>query len=144
MKKLFVIFCLLIGLQFQTKAQVDIQLNPIAILFEVVQVTVDVPISRSGSIEGDLVVGDGSFGIIGLGKYYMNPKLGADRFYIGGFLGGFVDEGGGLGFISGYKWVSTQGINFELALGIGRGTGDIEVLPYGKLTVGYRFGGKKD
>lgn len=142
MKKLVLLIFLIIGIQYSSKAQVDIQINPIAILFETIQLSVEFPIQQSGGIEVDVVGGGGEFGVIGIGKYYMRPEYGADRFYIGAFAGALSDSGGGLGFISGYKWLSSSGVSFELALGIGRGFGDLEVFPYGKLSVGYRFGKK--
>ena len=142
MKKLILLFILITGLQYSSKAQVDIQLNPIAILFEALQLSVEFPIKQNGGVELDIIGGAGEFGLIGIGKYYMRPEYGADRFFIGAFAGALSDSGGGFGFITGYKWLSAQGVNFELALGIGRGLGDIEVFPYGKLTVGYRFGNK--
>ncbi len=142
MKKYFLFILLAASIQFQAKAQVDIQVNPIALLFEAVQVSADFGIGQNGSIALDAIGIDGDFALFGIGKYYMNPNLGADRFYIGGFLGAIADEGAAIGFLAGYKWVSRQGINFEFALGVGRGGGDIEVVPYGKLTVGYRFSKK--
>ena len=63
--------------------------------------------------------------------------------FISGLLQeGGTDIGGGVGFLLDQKWLSTKGVSFELALGVGRGFGDISVLPYGKLAVGYRFGKK--
>ena len=140
MKKLLVGILLVAGIQFSAKAQADIQVNPVAILWGLVQFSVEFPVGGNGGLEVDMIAGEGGFGMVGIGKYYMNPRYRADRFYIGGFGGAITDGGAGLGFIGGYKWLSKQGVSFELALGIGRGTGDIEVFPYGKLAVGYRFG----
>lgn len=142
MKNLVVIVLFLIGFQVSSQAQADLQINPISLLFGAFQVSAEFPVSKSGGIEVNMIGADGGFGIIGIGKYYMNPRYGADRFYIGGFAGTLFEEGAGLGFLAGQKWLSEQGVSFELALGIGRGTGDIEVFPYGKLAVGYRFGKK--
>ncbi len=105
-------------------------------------------------------------------RYYFNPRMGFDRFYVGGYgkLGQLTginrntDESvdatrAALGIMSGHKWVTPGGFVFELNLGIGRATtfggndNDAEyAAAIGVLTavdlrmgiiVGWRFGGGK-
>ena len=105
-------------------------------------------------------------------RYYFNPRLGFDRFYVGGYgkigqLTGInrdTDEKvdatrAALGIMTGHKWVSPGGFVFELNLGVGRATtfggndNDAEyAAAIGALTavdlrlgiiVGYRFGAKE-
>ena len=139
MKNFFLSIFLILGIHTSSQAQVDLQVNPITLLFGVAQISGEVIVKKNTGIELGLLGGDGGFGGTLVGKYYMTPKLGGDRFYIGGFLGAISEAGAGVGFVGGFKWLSAQGVNFELALGVGRGTGDIEIFPYGKLAVGYRF-----
>ena len=104
-------------------------------------------------------------------RYYFNPRLGFDRFYVGGYgkigqLTGInrdtdakVDATrAALGIMTGHKWVSAGGFVFELNLGVGRATtfggndNDAEyAAAIGALTavdlrlgivVGYRFGAR--
>ena len=103
-------------------------------------------------------------------RYYFNPRRGHDRFFVGGYgklgqltgINNTTDEKVdatrvALGIMSGHKWVTPGGFNFELNLGVGRaGTfgGDDNDAEYaaaiGALTridlrfgilIGYRFGG---
>jgi len=75
-----------------------------------------------------------------------------------GFDSGFKQSAFGVGLITGYKWVGARGITFELGLGIGRAFGakntyndnnnnidfpSIGIDGFGRLAVGYRFGGNK-
>ena len=145
MKKILIVFAFFFGLQISAQAQADIQINPIAILFGGIQFSADFLLSETGSVELSTIAGEDVFGFYGAGKYYFNPREGADRFYIGAFAGGGTDLGGGVGFLLGQKWLSTKGVSFELAIGVGRSFGgDFDVIPYGKLAVGYRLGEKRD
>jgi len=133
---------------FILNAQVDVKINPIALLFTGVQVGADFSLQENSSIDADIIIVDDVFYSTLAGKYYFNPKIRSDGFHIGGFIAaGNEDIGVGVGFLGGYKWLSNTGkVLFELGLGVGRGTGDAEFVGYGKLQVGYRFGstGKKE
>jgi len=118
-------------------AQVEIKINPLALIFETVHLSIEKPIGDTWGMEGETVFGGGVF-LFGLnGKAYLKPKYGADRFHIGLFAAGGSGLGVGAGFFTGYKILSKQGIILELALGIGRGTESF--IPYGKLHFGYRL-----
>ncbi len=126
-------------------AQFEIKSNPVAILFNVVPVSVEYLINESWGVELDAFVTPGGGALYFSGKHYFNPSVGADGFNLGTFVGGVGgdgDSGFGLGFFVGHKTVSTKNVLMELAVGLGRDfTDEIGFLPYGKLHVGYRFGG---
>lgn len=147
MKKLFLI-TLLAFTAFQAKAQFEIKLSPIPLLFGSVAFSVEGAVSESFGLDGDLLLltDDFSDPVLGAnfsGKYYFNPSKGIDRFHVGVFIGGIIQESvPGLGFLLGYKWVSKKNVIFELGGGIGRSLDGDSVLGYGKLHLGYRFNGK--
>ncbi len=141
MKNSFLIF-LFLGIFQTAHAQIEVSTNPVLILFEVIPLTIQKPINRDFEVGVDLLFSPAFDGGIfyGKGKYYFNPRMGADRFHIGAFVGGFSESVGG-GFFAGYKILSERGVFLDLGLGLGRGTES--VLPYGQLHVGYRFGRKE-
>lgn len=146
-KLLFSLF--MMGFAFTANAQFELKLNPVAALFEVGLVSLEISNLNDAGGQLDIIAADGGAFVYGAGKYYLNPKYGADRFGIGAFIGAGISEGSdsgfGLGFLGTYKVVSKQRIVFEIALGLGRDfTGDIEVLPYFNLNVGYRFLNQKN
>jgi hypothetical protein len=169
-------------------AQVDLQINPVGILFSSINVTAEFGISQDFGLEGgidydfqnydiaDLDYRNNAVGFRAIGKYYFGPEDGIDRWTIGAYTryisgtSSTDDESAGngreevkntkfaLGFYTGYKWVSSKNIVFELGLGIGRNfvrkfeyedgtevdTSDIPLLNVdilGRLSLGYRFGG---
>lgn len=87
-----------------SKAQVDVTIQPLALIFGTFNASVDFGISESFSLEG--IVGFTSrsdsgtdadtgeeyeydytgFPVTLVAKYYMKPRQGADRFYLSGFL----------------------------------------------------------
>ena len=148
MKKLIFPILLTFVVAYKSTAQVDVQINPIGILFSSINVTAEFGVSDDFGIEGGLDYDfqnfdiDGSeyrnnaVGIRAIGKYYFGPEDGIDRWTIGGYTR-FVtgtssadDAQSGrdevkntkfaLGFYTGYKWVSKKNIVFELGLGVGR------------------------
>jgi len=138
-----VLFC-----SFQSKGQVEIATNPVALLFEFGIFSGDYLINDDFSVGADVAFGQG-IGIFYVnGKHYFNPRKGADRFLLGSFAGtigeiGENDNGAGIGFMFGYKWVSRKNITFEWTGGIGRDfTGNFGILPYYKINIGYRFNQK--
>ena len=125
---------------------VEVKINPPLALFNILQTSVEFPIGPDFGIEAEGIFGDGVGGVVIHGKYYFRPDYGNDKIYIGLLTGGIFGDGvNGLafGFEGGYKWFGKRNILFEIGLGIGRGTDEIDVVPYGKLMVGYRFT-KKD
>ncbi len=144
MKRILFIFALF-GLAHTVQAQVEIKTNPVALLFEALPVSVEYCINDSWGTELDAFA-TADWGFLYLSaKHYFSPRKGTDGFNIGSFAGGAGgdgDSGFGLGFFAGYKGISTKNILLEIALGIGRDfTDNVEVLPYFKFHVGYRFGG---
>ncbi len=113
-----------------------------------------------------------SIPVTAVGKYYFNPRRGSDGFYADAFLRyvnrSYNAEANsnnadakwsrlGLGFGIGFKAVSAKGIVFDIGVGAGRAIIDDltyeengeeysfdwpNLMLYGKLGVGYRFGGK--
>ncbi|RME10928.1 MAG: DUF3575 domain-containing protein [Bacteroidetes bacterium] len=171
------------------KAQVDVTAQPLGLLFGTLNVSADFAVSESFSVEGiigftsrsdsgtDADTGDPydydytGIPITAVGKYYLKPRRGADRFYLSAFLR-YINRsvnftGGsdnadltwsrfGLGFGVGTKIVSAKGVVLDLGLGIGRAfhnkityeeNGDREEVDWPgimflpRLAVGYRFGG---
>lgn len=127
----------------KAEAQVDVTLNPIGILFGDFNVGADFALSNNFSIEAQVGFGTGKLGeadwrnipVNVVGKYYLNPKRGADRFYVDAFLRfvsrnfAYADNSGfanykstrlGIGFGLGYKIVATKGFVFDIGLGFGR------------------------
>ncbi len=144
MKNLLFTFCFF-GFSTAASAQFEVKTNPIALLFEVGLISLEVSNLDDWGGQLDIVGANGGGWVYGTAKYYLNPKYGADRFQIGAFAGSIFGEGDsafGLGFELGYKVLSRKRLIFEASLGIGRAFGsstDFDVLPYGNLNVGYRF-----
>ena len=147
MKKTLLIISVLF-FSIYSKAQVEISTSPIAILFEVGVFGIDYNLNDDFSVGVDFAFGQGGGAFYVNGKHYFSPRVGNDRFFLGTFGGTFgsfddSDNGSGLGFLFGYKWVSKRNITFEWSGGLGRDfTGEIGFLPYYKLNIGYRFNQK--
>lgn len=153
MKKLILpmltLFCLLGTLNVH--AQVDATLNPIGLLFGDFNVGADFALANNFSVE--LAVGIGTskvnevkgnnIPVNMVGKFYVSPKHGTDRFYVDAFLryvnrqwnyddgADFVDYTSnrfGLGFGLGYKAVSRKGFVFDIGFGVGRALIDNNVF----------------
>lgn len=139
MKKLFLLTTCLV-LFIRLSAQTEIKLSPIPLLFGYVAVSVEQGIGPSFGLDGSFYYIEDVNGINLAAKYYFNPEKGIDKFHVGAFVGA-QESAPGLGFLLGYKWVSTKNIIFELGAGLGRSFDD-EVLGYGKFHLGYRFGKK--
>lgn len=134
-----------------------------------ISIGADFALSENFSIEGQLGFSRGDWGdgkytgipITAFGKYYFNPKNGADRFYLSVFtryinrsvdnsFGKYSISRLGLGVGLGYKIVSKGNFVFDIGVGIGRavvnfdsennsGLEWIPIMFAGKLGVGYRF-----
>lgn len=145
---LLLVVCCLTAFSFinQSKAQVDVTLNPIGLLFGDLNAGVDFVLSENFSVEGTIGIGTGDddFGdakyfalpITVFGKYYFNPDKGADKFYADAFLrfvtrsvtyddnstffSDYSQTRVGIGFGIGYKIVSKGGLVFDIGFGAGR------------------------
>ncbi len=129
---------------YQVSAQIEVSTNPIAVLFEAIPLTINKPINQDFGVGLDILAVPGAGTVIyyAKGRYYFSPRMGADRFHIGTFLGG-VSDSFGIGFFVGQKIMSAKGVFLDLGVGLGRSFGgDVPLLPYGQLHVGYRFGRK--
>lgn len=144
--RIFLFSCLM-AFSLSASAQVDAKLNVGSLIFGGIGVAGDFALSEKSSLSAGLGYASTKFGsdvyrysnfrIIPEYRYYLNPNLGADRFFVGGYgkitflTGKEIDNGGGedisgtrgaLGILFGNKWVSDGGFVFELNMGIGRGT----------------------
>lgn len=149
MRKALLLLIVVLGLGFQASAQqFEIKTNPLFLLIPeatALPVSAELVVNESWGAEVDLLISSFAVGYLSA-KHYFNPKQGADRFYIGAFVGGIAFDGdatAGFGFFLGQKWLSQRNVVFDLGIGIGRGFGEIPVLPYAKAHVGYRFGANK-
>lgn len=148
MKKLILPIFLLLAVAYRSNAQVDVQINPIGILFSSINATAEFGVSEDFGIEGgldydfqnfnidDIKYRNNGIGIRAIGKYYFRPEDGIDRWAIGAYTRfatgtASADDGLGtegevkstkfaVGFYTGYKWVSRKNVVFELGLGLGR------------------------
>lgn len=182
MKKFLFVLLMTTTFTIVSNAQVDVTVNPIGLLFGNFNGGADIGLSNDLSVEprigltfGDNTVDGIEFSSFGfslgaLGKYYFNPSDGCDKWHIGPYLDfsnstlSADNEDNvtwtrfGVGLYTGYKWVSSRNIVFDLGFGAGRnfvnefddGSGDdfdLSEIPFlninltGKLAVGYRFGG---
>ncbi|MFT6320313.1 MAG: hypothetical protein ACJAT4_001236 [Granulosicoccus sp.] len=144
-RSIFILF-FVFSCSLQINAQVEFKLNLPAALFGFFQTGLEFPIGNDFGVETELIFfaidGEVGGGVLVHGKYYFNPDYGSDKIYIGiltGGLGGGGDSFAAFGFEVGYKWIGKRNILFEIGGGVGRATADINVLPYGRLMLGYRF-----
>lgn len=135
--------CIALATLAQSHAQVDVTINPVGAIFGSYSVAADFRLADKFSLEASLGITSSnradykyfSMPITARGKYYFNPKRGADRFYADAFVR-FVNRkttipddiapfeysqtrfgaGGGLG----YKVVRPGGFVFDIGLGAGR------------------------
>lgn len=142
MKKLFLLLPLTF-LGMSLFAQVDLQVNPLGLLWSNFKVSAEVSVQEDIGIEANLVynyfgfdVGENSwrnnqYGTVILGKYYFNVDQPIEGWNVGAYLkyrGGTttfdVEKVNytrmALGFYGGYKIVSAKNIIFEIGAGFGR------------------------
>lgn len=139
MKKYLIAIAFLVVAGTQAQAQVEVKINPVALLFTGIGVGVEYGFSDVVGAElSALIVEDG--GAVWLaGKYYLKPQEGLDRFYMGLYTG-TTGEDLGLGFLIGSKVKSRNSrALFDIGIGAGR-TFEGSFLPYGRISVGLRFG----
>lgn len=142
------------------KSTFEISTSPLLAIIEpsVLTLSVQKPLNHSLEVGADLwYVPASDWSVIyAKAAYYFKPKLGADKFHAGIFAGKTTDAAG-IGFFFGYKVLSKKRIFMNLATGIGRGyelsvseqdpnfpvvgrRRFTELLPYGQVHIGYRFG----
>lgn len=145
MKKLIIACFAIFALGTTAKAQTDVSINPIGLLFNSVTVTAEFGLSEDIGIEGGLNynfnkydIGDeewknSGFGVTAIGKYYFNPTRGINKWNIGPYLSFRTGSSSisihdydvkttrlSLGFYGGYKVVSAKNIVFEIGMGFGK------------------------
>lgn len=157
MRKIIIILVLFFTTKTFLHAQTDVSASPLALIALGIAASVEYPLAPSFGLEGYLVTSPiaGFFAGSVSSKHYLRPKRGNDGFNIGLFAGGGSRMGSGLGFNVGYKTVSERGFILDFGFGLGRtlfGGSDIsassrfrsvEITPYLKLNVGYRFSKKE-
>ncbi len=143
--------CFIVATAVTLQAQVDVTTNPINLLFGNINAGADFKIQENFSLEANVAYSKGDYwGLVDkretvpvnlIGKYYFNPKNGADGFYADAFARyvnrsitatyngdnesipdkvNFTRNQVGLGVGFGYKVVSQKGFVFDIGTGIGR------------------------
>ncbi len=148
MQKTILPLLLILCIAYKSQAQVDVQINPIGILFSSVDLSAEIGVTPDFGIEpsvgydfqnwdfDNVKYKNNAFSSRVIGKYYFGPQNGIDRFNVGGYLrfsqgtasvSDDTDQSGdvkntklALGVYTGYKWVSRNNVVFELGIGIGR------------------------
>lgn len=147
----FLAACFIFAKTATLQAQVDLTTNPVNLIFGNINAGADFGIKENFSLEANVAYSKGDYwGLVDkretipvnlIGKYYFNPKNGADGFYVDAFTR-FVnrsitatykgdnenipDEVNytrnqlGLGVGLGFKVVSQKGFVFDIGTGIGR------------------------
>lgn len=153
MKKVTVLFSLVLLLSTAGFSQIELKFNPIGALFGQIPVSAEYIINPNIGAEAtfgyyyrndNIIANSESSRIVTslLGKYYFNPVVGGDKFYVFPYLryanNSYViqTDGGevtgqytafGVGFGTGYKWVANSNLVFDLGFGLGRNfSGGIE------------------
>lgn len=140
--------CTILIISLGAKAQIDLSINPLGILFSNFDISAEYRASSDIGIElspgisfhkydfdGDEWKSNG-FNVRLIGKYYFSPEDGCDKWNIGPYIKygssvyKYTPDGGSeekvtstrfaVGFFTGYKWVSQKNIIFEIGLGLGR------------------------
>jgi hypothetical protein len=137
------LFCLALAFFSQPlQSQTEIKISPIPLLFGAGALSVEQVLNPAWGLDLDVLFGSDFFAVNFSGKYYLDPRYGADRFHVGVFTG-YQNEALGIGFLAGTKILSKNRVLFEIGLGIGRSFDD-GVIGYGKLHLGYRFQKKEN
>lgn len=146
MEKKFLLSVFIIVIAFSARAQVDLSVNPLTLLFKSVDIhaeyrvydNIGVELTPSftyrnyGNIDSKDYTSNG-FGIKLIGKYYFIPEAGCDKWNIGPYFkyGSIrLSQKDGpniikstrfaIGVYLGYKWVTTNNVIIELGFGMGR------------------------
>lgn len=144
-KSLILAFLFLLGYTQTTKAQIEVKVNPLGLLFSSPDLSVEGVIKENVSAElkfsydsrdwENLNIKYKGYGATLLGKYYPKPKGMADGIYTGLFIkykslnldlnteagnGSGTIRRLGPGVLAGYKFVSDSNVVFDINAGIGR------------------------
>jgi len=88
MRSLLFLTIISFGLSLSAEAQTEFKLNPVFLLFGGFLASCEQPITDQFGVEGELwAAPDLGVAGFGLAKYFFKPKMGADNFYAGAFLG---------------------------------------------------------
>lgn len=146
----FLFTCILAVLSISAHAQIDAKLNVGSAIFGGLGLAADFGLNENSSLSAGLgyartnvsVFFDSSddeyrydrFRIIPEYRYYVSPREGADRFFVGAYskltfitasseksANDYKATRGALGVLFGNKWVTDSGFLFELNMGVGRG-----------------------
>lgn len=149
MKKLFVLIVCVGFLSSSLKAQVDVTINPVGLLFENIRLNIEYGVSQDFGIEGRIAplfnsssIGEVNYSSLGLGigvmgKYYFAPKTSIDGWHVGMYAEGrsnkfeadldgtiivpeYTNTRLAIGFYGGYKFVSNKNFVFDIGMGFGR------------------------
>ena len=93
MKKLSLLIIAIIGLSFQSNAQIEVTTNPIGYFAGTYISSVDYELNSDWSVGGDLAISSekGGFSVFYVNaKHYINPLSKNQKFYIGTFLGSYT------------------------------------------------------
>ena len=146
MKNLALLFILSLGLMFHTQSSmaqqeyqpvIELKAAPLKAATGILNLGAEFVINERIGIEPILDFGGGvifdnrKIGTRVFGKFYIDPKMGADRLYAGTYVKyrytenylGFTDESHSklaLGFLFGYKYVAKNGFVFDAGYGLGQ------------------------
>lgn len=146
MKRILLLTILSIGLSTFAKAQVEVKINPIALLFENVSVDVEFGLSNNWGLNISPIVAFNKFdvgedefrrtqfGAVVNPRYYFSPTKGINKFYLGAYgkfqtgkiaLVSNTDDNVkntrlAVGINIGYKIVTNGNFVFDIGFGLGR------------------------
>lgn len=153
---------------------IEVKVAPVKLALSQISIGGEFVLNDRVGIEPILDIGgllsSNAIGMRTFGKFYIAPKYGADRFYIGSylklqsrqaFLSGEQIRKGALGFLLGYKYVTDSGLILEAGYGLGRSisvenrsNGNVNASAVGEtgfsidgvaqFSIGYRFGTVKE
>ena len=135
-----------IGLTVSFAQNIEIKVNPLALATSDFKASIEFLKSEHIGFEGTLGYNSGTrvfafenyeeqgFEAGAMAKYYLKPKQGTDRIYLGLYgnyanttydksedgSDTFINQKATTGFFLGYKWVSSSGFFLEAGSGIGR------------------------
>ncbi|GEM_PF-2566888 len=141
-KNLLVILFFLALSPVGLRAQYEVGLNPISILWGYPQLGFEKGLKNDFAFEVNTTLGvKASLLLVGI-NYYFSPKRAFDGFGIGAGLHLNSEKGVGIVFRVKYRWIGKGPISLAVSGALGRALNG-EVTGQGTFLVGYRFAGKK-
>lgn len=143
MKNIVVLIAFLLSAGI-SKAQIDVKVNPLAALFENINVSVEFKLAESWGLDiapildfskqdyNSVEYKYNRFGVVANPRYYFNQNLGLDKWYLGAYIkfasgSAKADDVEGWsntrlagGINGGYKVVTAGNFIFDIGLGVGR------------------------